>query len=76
MHYFGKTFYYMILIVFLLGTFLVNYFPDLVLFDSGAIRSFVSQSFSRSFDMALIVLKCPLRASIANGHMVFASRIF
>ena len=54
-----------------LGTFLVNSMPDLVLFDAGMCWSFVSQSFTRSFDMSIGELECLLRVSIANEHKVF-----
>ena len=60
----------------LIGTFLVNSLPALVLFDSGASRTFVSQSFSRGFDMILGELECPLRVSIANEHGISASSVF
>ena len=43
----------MIMFMILLGTFIVNIFPALVIFDLGASWSFVSQSFSWSYDMAL-----------------------
>ena len=48
----------------LIGTFLVNSLHALVLFDSGASRSFVSQSFCREFDMTIGELECLLRVSI------------
>ncbi|CAH1418425.1 unnamed protein product [Lactuca virosa] len=58
------------------GTFLVNSLPALVLFDSGASRSFVSQTFSREFKVPVGELECPLRVSIANEHGVSASSIY
>ena len=64
------------MIIFLLGNFLVNSLPSLLLFDSGVIRSFVSQSFSTSFDNSLGELECQLRVSIANEHGVSASSVF
>ena len=66
----------MLIFMILLGTFLVNSLHALVLFDSGASQSFVSQSFSRSFDMALGELECPLRVSISNEHGICASIIY
>ena len=45
----------------------MNSLSALVLFDSGTIRSFVSRYFSRSFDMTLINLECPLRVSITEN---------
>ena len=66
----------MIMFMILLGTFLVNSFLDLVLFDSSASRSLVSQSFSRGFDMPIGELECPLQISIANKHRVSASSVY
>ena len=54
----------------------MNSFPDLVLFDSGASRSFVSQSFSSEFSVPVGELECPLRLSIANEHGVSASSVY
>lgn len=59
-----------------LGTFVVNSLPTLVLFDLGASRSFVSQSFPRSFNMPLQKLECLLRVSITKKQKVFLSSIF
>lgn len=39
--------------MFLIGKFLLNSFPDMVLFDSGASQYFGSQSFCRDFNMIL-----------------------
>ena len=60
----------------LLGMFLVNSLPALLLFDLGASRSFVSQSFSREFDMPIGELECPLRLSVANEHEVSSSLVY
>lgn len=57
--------------VILIGTFLVNSFPALALFNLGASRSFVSHSFNKDFVMALGVLECLLRVSIANEQGFF-----
>ena len=46
----------------------MNSFPALVLFDSSASRSFVSQTFIRGFDMSLEELEFPLQVSIANKN--------
>lgn len=62
--------------IFYLGTFLVSSFPALVLFDSGTIQSFVLLSFSRSFNVALVVLEYPLRVSINDEHKVSATSVF
>ena len=59
--------------VFHIGTFLVNYVPALVLFDSGVCRSFVSLSFSRHISVRCEALSRPLRVSIADEHAVFAT---
>lgn len=50
----------MLMFVFLIGTLVVNSLLDLVLFDSDVSRYFVSQTFSRDFDMTLVELECPL----------------
>ena len=54
----------------------MNSLPTLVLFDSGASRSFVSQTFSSGFRVSIDDLECPLRVSIANEHEVFASSVY
>ena len=61
-------FYFILIYMLLIGTFLVKSLLALVLFDSSVIRSFVSRSFSREFDMPIGELECPLRVSIANEH--------
>ena len=60
----------------MLGTFLVNSLPALVLFESGASRSFVSQSFCREFALLIEELECLLRVSITNEHRVSAISIY
>ena len=55
---------------------LANALPALVLFDSGASRSFVSRSFSREFATPLGELECPLRVSIADEHVVSAFSVY
>ena len=54
----------------------MNSLPALVLFDSGASRSFVSQSFSGEFCTPMSKLECPLRLSITNEHGVSASSVY
>lgn len=54
----------------------MNSLPALIIFDLGAIRSFLSQSFSRDFDMVIGELECSLRVSIANEHKVSSSSVF
>lgn len=44
--------------------------------DTGASRSYVSQSFNKSFDNPLGDWDCLLRVSIANKHGVSALSIF
>ena len=66
----------MLMIVFMLGTFLLNSLPSFLLFDSDASRSIVSHPFSRGFDMTLGELKCLLQLSIVNEHEVSALIIF
>ncbi|KAJ9537107.1 hypothetical protein OSB04_029840 [Centaurea solstitialis] len=53
-----------------IGTFLVNIRPTLVLFDSGASRSFVSQSFCKEFDQVLGDLDSPLTVEIADEKIL------
>ena len=56
--------------------FLVNSLPALVLFDSGASRSFVSLTFSMEFGVPMDEFECSLRVSIANEHKVSASSVY
>ena len=57
------------------GTFLMSYIPSLVLFDSGASRSFVYLAFSHHISIRCEVLIRPLRVSIADEHAVFATDV-
>ena len=54
----------------------MNSLPALVLFDSGASWSFVSQIFSGEFSVPVGELEYPLRVSIANEHGVSASLVY
>ena len=54
----------------------MNSMSALVLFDSGASRSFVSLSFSHLFSIRREALRRPLRVSIADEHAVFATDVF
>ena len=54
------------------GTFLVNSVPALVLFDSGASRSFISLAFSQHISISREVLSRPLRVSITDERKVYA----
>ena len=57
------------------GTFLVSYVPALVLFDSGASRSFVSVTFSRHISIPREAFSRPLRVSIADEREVCATEV-
>lgn len=46
-------FHVILIYVPLIGIFLLNFFPALVLFNSGESQSFVSRSFSREIDMPI-----------------------
>ena len=59
--------------VFCLGLFYVNDIPVHVLFDSGAIRSFVSLALRKRFSESSWMLDCPLDVEIANDRPVRAS---
>lgn len=63
-------------VVILLGTFLVNYVSDLVLFGSGSIQSFVSRSFCWDFSIAREALDQPSRVVIADDRTILASIIY
>lgn len=58
------------------GTFLVNSLPTLLLFDSGANRSFVSSSFSRDFPIALGSLERHLEVAITDDYTVSTSDVY
>ena len=64
------------MILFMLGTFLVNFVPTLVLFESGVSRSFVSSSFLRGFSIAQEALSRLLTVSIPDKHLVSATNIY
>ena len=57
------------------GTFLVSSVTALVLFDSGASRSFVSLAFSQHISIRREALSRPLRVSIADERAVYASNV-
>ena len=59
-----------------LGTFHVSYLPALVLFDSGASRTFMSLAFSRHISIRCEALSRSLRVSIADKRMVFSTNVF
>ncbi|XP_023743260.1 uncharacterized protein LOC111891437 [Lactuca sativa] len=58
------------------GTFLVNGLSDLVLFDSGATRSFVSLALNSKFRDAPGTLDSPLEVEIVDNCTVNAARVF
>ena len=47
-----------------------------MIFSSGASLSFMSQIFSRGFEMSLGELECSLRVSITNEHEIYASKVY
>ena len=53
----------------------MNGVPDLVLFDLGATRSFVSLNLSKRFDDASWKLDYPLEVEIVNDHPMMVSRV-
>ena len=57
------------------GTILVNSVPALVLFDSGASRSFVSLAFSQHLGTDREVMSQPLRVSIADEQVIYAADV-
>ena len=57
------------------GTFLVNSVPALVLFDSGASRSFVSLAFSQYISIRREAMSRPLRVSIANERAIYSTDV-
>lgn len=66
----------MLMVVILLGMFLVNYVPALLLFDSGASRLFVSTSFDRGFSVPREPLDRSLRVAILEEHMISAFGVY
>lgn len=67
--YYVELFYIYAYVVLMLSTFLVNYVSALVLFDVGAIWSFVSTSFCRDFTSAREALDRPMRVTIDDDHI-------
>ncbi|XP_052624820.1 uncharacterized protein LOC128132335 [Lactuca sativa] len=57
------------------GSFSVNDIPAMVLFDSGATRSFVSLVLSKRFSRAPGELDCPLEVEIADDRTVRVARV-
>ena len=53
-----------------IGSFLVNDISAMILFDSGATRSFVSLALSKRFSKAPGELDCPLDIEIADDRTV------
>ena len=54
----------------------MNDIPVLVLFDSGATRSFVSLALSKRFSESSGMLDCPLEVEIADDRSVRASTVY
>ena len=57
------------------GSFSVNGISAMVLFDSGATRSFVSLALSKRFSRAPGELDCPLEVEIADDRTVRVDRV-
>ena len=53
----------------MLGTFDVNSTPATVLFDSGALHSFISQAFVRMHSIPLCAMKNPILVNSLGGSM-------
>jgi hypothetical protein len=51
-----------------LGTFLVNFVPTTVLFDSGASHSFITDQFVAKHDIHMRFMKAPLLVSSPGGE--------
>lgn len=58
------------------GTFPVNSMPALVLFDTGASKSFVSLSFCKSFNLVKDRLENPLEVEIAGEKSLFVKEVY
>jgi hypothetical protein len=56
-----------------IGTFLLNSFPALVLFDTGASHSFISRAFVNKHGLAEESLGKPIRVSSPGGEMIVNS---
>ena len=53
-----------------IGTFLLNTFLAIVLFDTGASHSFISRAFVNKHGLAIETIGKPLRVSSPGGEMV------
>ena len=51
-----------------IGKFLINTCPSLVLFDSGASHSFISRTFVKKHDLPTTTLVRPIRVSSPGGR--------
>ena len=60
---------------FVIGSFLVNNISALVLFDSGAIRSFVTLALSKRFSRASGERDCPLNVEIVDDRTIRVTRV-
>ncbi|XP_066160604.1 uncharacterized protein [Oryza sativa Japonica Group] len=52
-----------------LGTFPVNSYPAIVLFDSGAMHSFISKKFAGTHGLSVVELKTPMRVHTPGSDM-------
>ena len=66
---------YCLCLLFFIELFLVNDISTLVLFDSGATRSFVSLALSKNFVRAPGVLDSPLDVEIVDDRTVMVARV-
>ena len=62
--------------MFYIGSFSVNGISAMVLFDSGATRSFVSLALSKRFSRAPGELDCPLEVEIADDRTVRVDKVY
>ena len=53
----------------MLGTFTINFIPATVLFDSGALHSFIAHMFIRQHSIPLCALKNPILVNSPGGGM-------
>jgi hypothetical protein len=59
-------------VIFVIGMFLINTFPTLVLFDTGASHSFISTEFVDGHKLPIESMRTPLRVNSPMGELVAA----
>jgi hypothetical protein len=52
-----------------LGMFLANSHPAIILFDSGASHSFISSKFAAKHNLPITIMKCTMNVSSPGGEM-------